>query len=253
MTSIFNKALKNNHYVNISEFSPGTGLNCGCFCPECGKKVGSRIFIDSPLSSCFFHESDQDPCNGGIKETELHLLAKDIIEKTNSILLPGISDEHNSILLKYSHVELEKKLGNIRPDIILFTEDNKQIIIEIAVTHFIKNSPEKLSWIATSTDIPVIEIDLSQYKECEIQSEYTKIEKSVIREIKNKNWLKQIDSSYPCEITLKSNWLQDLKKWCSENPLEIIFLTVLTLGAFCFLIKSRKHKKMNYNRFRSKK
>ena len=41
-------ALRDGNYVSVEEFLPGTGANCGCFCPECGKPVRSEEIVARP-------------------------------------------------------------------------------------------------------------------------------------------------------------------------------------------------------------
>ncbi len=90
MAAIFTEAIdRYGNYINVLEFPPKTGLRCKCICPRCGERVGSRI-KKSRNSSSFFHENDEYNvlCNGGKKESDIHILAKDIFQNNNQICFP---------------------------------------------------------------------------------------------------------------------------------------------------------------------
>ncbi len=90
-----------------------------------------------------------------------------------------------SQLYSFDVVQVEKKLKDFIPDIILY-KNNKPLLVEIAVTHFIddlkltKIKEEKLS---------TIEIDLSKYKKDFLNLSYHDIEKILIMEVENKKWI----------------------------------------------------------------
>ncbi|MCM1314522.1 MAG: hypothetical protein NC244_04030 [Alistipes senegalensis] len=155
-------ALRNNELVYIEDVE--SGLSCNYVCPACKGKLIARK--GNKNSHHFAHQSAD--CGKGY-ETALHLLAKEILSEANEITTPPVYIETDShypniklfpeLKIKIDHVELEKKIDNIIPDIIL-TSGNRQLIIEIKVTH--KVDDKKLEKIR-NTGISAIEIDLSKY------------------------------------------------------------------------------------------
>ncbi|OUS17133.1 hypothetical protein A9Q88_04685 [Gammaproteobacteria bacterium 50_400_T64] len=61
------------------------------------------------------------------------------------------------VLARFNKIELEKRLEEIRPDIIAY-QNHEPLLIEIAVTHFV--SPNKKN-IIRGLGLPAVEIDLS--------------------------------------------------------------------------------------------
>jgi hypothetical protein len=98
-------------------------------------------------------------------ETALHLKAKEIIEEAKYIVVPEVIAWYSDVLqgnisLKanyFDSVALERRLGNIIPDILAYI-NGKQLMIEITVTHRINDiKREKIKKLGIST----LEIDLS--------------------------------------------------------------------------------------------
>lgn len=134
---------------------------CGCICPECGEQVGSRIYSESSRKeSCFFHYDQESTCSGSQSESELHLKAKSIFESNTQLLTPAYGNSTKKLEFTYSEVTLEKRIGKIRPDIILINESDEKLIVEVAVTSFIKPDSKKMKEIIR-LKIPTVEIDLS--------------------------------------------------------------------------------------------
>ncbi len=128
-------ALKNNILVDINDVS--SGLACHCNCPGCGEpliaKKGDKMvhhFAHKPESNCTH-----------ALETALHLKAKDILKKAQQFMLPEVRIRNNPTpvyeaqVITYEKVLLEKKTGNIIPDLMIKSQ-NKWLFIEIAVRHF---------------------------------------------------------------------------------------------------------------------
>ena len=94
-------------------------------------------------------------------ETSLHIAAKKILQDSNFIYLPKRQNVLNNMLgetVKIDKVDIEPKIENVRPDILITLENRQQIAIEIAVTHKVESEKlEKLQKLGLST----IEIDLS--------------------------------------------------------------------------------------------
>lgn len=155
-------ALRDNELISVD--SVERGRKCNCICPYCkqplvAKKGNYRIHH-------FAHDKNSS-CEHGY-ETSLHLLAKEILSESKTIVLPKMQfGSRNSIIIEQSRVvkitdvKMEQSLGNIKPDIIVDTELGR-INIEIYVTHKIDSTKiEKIK----SLKIDTIEIDLSKQSE----------------------------------------------------------------------------------------
>src|SRR4029079_11575674 len=174
-TQDYQLGLKDSKIVHATEVE--SGLKCNCYCPGCGGRFVA--YKGKILRPHFTH-----PIEGNFKysfETSLHYLAKEIIQEKKYLDLPVIhwelpntpsswftSKDHfeNSLpLIKvigfqtvhFDGVEVEKWEGNFKPDLKCYV-GNKQLLIEITVTHGIDD--EKLKKIKNN-DVPLLEINLS--------------------------------------------------------------------------------------------
>jgi hypothetical protein len=155
-------ALKEEKVTHISDVE--RGLKCGCICPACGAALiankGTKVIHH-------FKHYNAEECQIGY-QTSLHLLAKEIISNAKKFTIPEVLLKFESCKepiqispaknISVDSVELEKKVGDIIPDIILHSK-NKILLIEIFVTH--KIDEEKMIKLQKQ-GISVIEIDLSK-------------------------------------------------------------------------------------------
>ena len=185
------------------------GLKCNCICPICHEKLSAKLgakkqhhFSHVPNSFCEATYANQ---------TALHILAKEIIEEEKVVKFPPIyvnfSDTNiysnlspskrneyeyeigttflavESKLVQFDYVSLENKISSVVPDIIAVKND-KECLIEIAVTHFVND--EKATKIK-QLNLPMIEIDLSNF----INSPITKneLKEIIINDIDRKKWI----------------------------------------------------------------
>lgn len=154
--------LREGKIIHISDVEQG--LKCNCVCPACGATLiahkGTKIMHH-------FKHYNAEECQIGY-QTSLHLLAKEIISKTKKITIPELTLKFDSCKkpiqisstkeISIDSVELEKKIGDVIPDIILHSK-NKILLVEIFVTHRIGD--EKLFKLQKQ-GVSVIEIDLSK-------------------------------------------------------------------------------------------
>lgn len=151
--------LYNEFLIHISESDSKKQYFCPCCNSELIAKKG-KIKIHH-----FAHKNLKDCCGG--LETSLHLIAKEILSKSNVILLPIDFKTNNlfnykinvsdlGIELNYDSVVLEKRVDNIIPDLIVYS-NGFPLLIEIKVTHGIDEI--KLDKIAR-INIPLIEITI---------------------------------------------------------------------------------------------
>ncbi len=114
------------------------GLACDCVCPSCGQRLVAK---KGDIKEHHFAHYESEECSGAV-ETALHIYAKNILEKNKRIVLPPVYLDNSDKLIypatevTFDTVVLEKRIGNIVPDIVV-TIKGKPLLIEIAVTHFI--------------------------------------------------------------------------------------------------------------------
>ncbi|MCY9666468.1 hypothetical protein M5X11_16105 [Paenibacillus alginolyticus] len=152
--------LKDEQLIHIEDAM--SGEKCGCICPGCHQPLIAR---KGKIKIHHFAHINSE-CKHGL-QTAIHLMAKDLLEKHQNIRIPNLDLEFegtynkwnisNEMELKFDKVLLEKKLGRIVPDIILYKK-GIPLIIEIKVTHEV--DLEKVKKIQ-SLNISTIEINLS--------------------------------------------------------------------------------------------
>ncbi|MDE6519843.1 MAG: hypothetical protein K2K91_05205 [Ruminococcus sp.] len=155
-------ALKEGILTSIEDVE--SGLKCNCYCLSCGALLEAH---KGTKKAHHFQHHNSIECKYGY-ETSLHMLAKSIIEKEMNLVIPEVTfnfktgdyevRSYPAQSIKFDYVELEKRINNIIPDIVLHY-GNKTLIVEIFVTHKIdKVKLEKIKARGIST----IEIDLSK-------------------------------------------------------------------------------------------
>lgn len=106
--------------------------------------------------------------------------------------------------LKFDKVEIEKVIGDIKPDIIL-SVSNRKLLVEIAVTHFIDDKKrDKINKMGLST----IEIDLSEYKEKFNTLDKKYLEDIIVNKVENKMWIYNEKCEKVIEYILQKNIYQ---------------------------------------------
>jgi hypothetical protein len=201
--------------VHISEIKPEeSGLKCNCVCPSCGERLQAKLpRTKKDFTPRFAHHHSE--CQYAT-ETALHMKAKEIIEEAKYIVVPEVIAWY-SVFFKdispvkqiyFDSVALERRVGNIIPDIIAYI-NGKQLMIEITVTHRINDiKREKIKKLGISA----LEIDLSgiDYLDPE-QLQY-----EVLSGINCKRWIYNIVIEKEKE-KLKKQYLQTPKHEIIEN------------------------------------
>lgn len=142
------------------------GLSCECFCPGCKQALVAKN--GGTKREHHFAHLNIAECEHGY-QSALHYMGKDLFLEMEyfTFVKDGKTEKY-----KIDSVELEYKLCNIIPDI-LITCDGKQFIVEIFVTHAVDDEKkEKIK----SLKISAIEIDLSRFKNNPIDKETLKQE-----------------------------------------------------------------------------
>ena len=166
-------ALKDGQLVHVSKVE--SGLACGCICSSCGGKLEAK---KGNIQAHHFAHYNAEECKTGY-ETSLHLLVKDILSETKSILLPSVfmySSEasweiYSSQTVQFDKVDVEVSHESFIPDVVGFVKQ-KKLLIEVRVSHAVDDL--KKTKIEMS-DISCIEIDLSS-----INREITRDELTVL-------------------------------------------------------------------------
>lgn len=176
--------LKNGELISIREVE--SGLSCNCVCPACGAKLVAR---KGKVKAHHFAHNKTEGCEYGV-ESALHLAAKNLLEKKKEIVLPSLyvrEEDSSWNMVKVSEktrvvideVRLEKRVSDFVPDIIARI-GSKELLIEIAVTHFVDEEKEIK---VRNNGVSMIEIDLSMLddgftdedlEDLVVESEYTK-------------------------------------------------------------------------------
>lgn len=170
----FTEAIRDGKIVNIKEVE--NGIKCNCFCPSCEQPL---IAFNNPNNKNAHHFQHQSlsRCQN-YYETMIHYWAKEIINELGELIVPHHSFEMSSYARSYTYyrfsenhpfenitpkkvvfdkIYVEKQHESVRPDLICVVKD-KQIHVEIAVTHFIdENKVIKIKEL----DVTSLEIDLS--------------------------------------------------------------------------------------------
>lgn len=145
------------------------GAPCRCTCPACGGDLIAHK--GSILVHHFAHAGSGDSCGAGL-ETSAHLWAKLALETHLWIRLPALVGEggglsrtaHRRKDFQFARAELEKRAGEIIPDVQLTAPDERRLVVEVLVTHAC--GPEKIERIRARA-VSAVEVDLSDWKTCE--------------------------------------------------------------------------------------
>jgi len=161
--------------VRVEDVPSGLACNCYCPTPGCGARF-IAVHCTPPRQSHFRHY-EADDCEASY-ESAVHLLAKQILQREKRIMLPYLDVRiSRSIarvgtfglkerlverqLFRFDRAELEVRMNERIPDILLWKRDNDgkdhRLLVEIVVTHDI--SEEKLQWIREN-DLATIKVYL---------------------------------------------------------------------------------------------
>lgn len=182
---------ENGEPIHINQIDKShNGLACNCTCPICGESLIARKG-NGGKAPHFAHKQDS-PCTHPeyIKQTNIHAMAEQIFLEEKEIELPSLSSQAGNFIAYFfrggkwqiEEVELEKKISDFIPDIIL-KKGNIILLVEIYVTHAIdENKKNKI----IEANLPVIEIDLSEFVHEDMTKEELRLH---LKEITRMNWI----------------------------------------------------------------
>lgn len=151
------------------------GLNAKyeCICGNCGRPL---VAVLNTFFKVKYFRHKGKPCDNYYPETELHLLAKQILLNNNSLLLP------NEGIIHYTNPRAENRQNELIPDITV-DYNGLELFIEIVVTHPIdENKLRKYQ----SSKAKVLVINLRE----ELRNmPYDFLKPHVLTEESNREWL----------------------------------------------------------------
>jgi hypothetical protein len=145
-----------------------SGLACECVCPACGRRLVARR--GAKTAHHFAHLGQGGAC-AAAGETNAHIWAKRVLERTRRILLPAIEAEdagrklvsRRASFFAFDEVRLEQRMGEIVPDVVLRAK-TRELIVEVWVTH--RCDDLKIAKIR-ERGLSAIEVDLSRFRACD--------------------------------------------------------------------------------------
>lgn len=170
---------KDGNLVYIDEVR--NGKECECFCPGCKQPLVARN--SGKIRKHHFAHLNVVECEHGF-QSALHYIAKDLFleMKVFTFVKNG-----KPVRYKIDDVILEKKVGDIIPDIIVLC-DGKYFIVEIYVTHSVDDDKKDK---IREYKISAIEIDLSQIPHESLDKEFLRQE---ICKTENYSWVYDADN-----------------------------------------------------------
>lgn len=152
--------ISDDRVVHITDVQ--NGIACRCLCPECG---GALIARQGDIRAWHFAHVSGSECVTA-PETALHKLAKQWLLDQKEFDLPAVSTSYRNKRFQVrpaekifvNHAFSEVPYGAVIPDVYLELHGNRQLFVEVAVTHFVDLwKQQKLADIR----IPTLELDLS--------------------------------------------------------------------------------------------
>ena len=134
------------------------GLKCGCHCPNCNGLLYAKN--GGMVREHHFAHAKGHECEGAY-ESMLHILAKEILQESGSIMLPY--NEGPYVLsgsVQIHDVEIEKwdEQYGIRPDAEAIMENGERLLIEFYVSHKVDGRKRK---IIVDNHLKCLEIDIN--------------------------------------------------------------------------------------------
>lgn len=167
------------------------GLACQCRCVVCDEPLIARQGVIREHH--FAHASGREPCDAS-HESLLHRYAKQVIQEAGGLMVP-LNDQVANVLgvtpavslaarLMLPKVEVEKAMGEVRPDLLAYTDLGVDVAIEVAYTSFCDMlKVEEFARLG----LPVLEIDLRAFTPDAFSPEAVK--QAVLDEVAGKEWL----------------------------------------------------------------
>lgn len=146
------------------------GLECGCVCMGCGRKLVAKKGEARRQTHHFAHHADGSPDCAASGESLLHIYAKRVIERQRMITLPPVTlTDHRGMprtacgerVIVLHDISLETRDGEVVPDIVAAQPDGRRLFIEVCNFH--RCPPEKIRKLR-EMDVDVLEIYVSGHR-----------------------------------------------------------------------------------------
>lgn len=188
--------LKDGRLWYVSEVP--TGLECGCICPDptCAKPLIARnhAFPGRKRIFHFRHASLTAGCGG--RESALHRMGKDVVERATAMLLPSWSAEdltfdayQANLLPGISAQEVLLSEHQMRPDVLVGAMVGRIVLsalyVEIKVAHAVDSLKRQR---AIDAGVSMVEIDLSDVPD-ELVGDEEAFAQDVLHNPENRRWV----------------------------------------------------------------
>ena len=232
--------------VHISEMvEKDRGKACECICLCCGRPLVAKLGRGKKTAH-FAHlaEEGRTTCSAdAANESGLHKIAKKIVCESEYIWRPQVTiseqndpnrnmEDYNQqeplllgkkFAIRYQNARTEVPFDGFKPDICIFRE-RKNILIEIAVTHYV--DAEKYSRIKMA-QMPTVEINIADFiKDYKAEETGTindfekKLKDALIDNIENKTWIYHPSENEGIQKLCERN--RELEKEYQQNRIKIL-------------------------------
>ena len=139
------------------------GAKCACRCPHCKAPLyakNSGRWPEPGTRRHHFAHANGKECEGAF-ESQLHLLAKEVLQEAGIIMLPrSIKGQFPSGRVRIRNIEKEKwdDCYHIRPDIEGIMDNGERLLIEFFVSHKVD---DKKRQVIVENHLKCIEIDIN--------------------------------------------------------------------------------------------
>ena len=139
------------------------GAKCACRCPHCKAPLyakNSGRWPEPGTRRHHFAHANGKECEGAF-ESQLHLLAKEVLQEAGIIMLPrSINGQFPSGRVRIRNIEKEKwdDCYHIRPDIEGIMDNGERLLIEFYVSHKVDGKKRQ---IIVDNHLKCIEIDIN--------------------------------------------------------------------------------------------
>lgn len=189
------------------------GIRCNCICSECG---GALEACQGEYRQYFRHHSNDRKCTGSW-ESQLHLLAKYIIEQNKSIALPNWGGKYLVFPARkqeFTDVQVEISQDELKPDCLCAYVDEKGVKktlwVEILNTHAV--DPDKTRKIK-ERGVSCVEIDVSGlFPDKEIDEE--KLKDFLLNSTENRHWINNSEGE-----KLEKSYIEEAKSIAHQRSL----------------------------------
>ena len=134
------------------------GAKCACHCPHCNAPLYAKNagkYREHHFAHAHGHECE------GAYESQLHLLAKEVLQETGIIMLPPSNSERfpsGSVRIRKVEVEKWDERYGIRPDAEGIMENGERLLIEFYVSHKVDGKKRQ---VIVDNHLRCIEIDIN--------------------------------------------------------------------------------------------